>query len=86
MPWDWEQTLWTERNPQILVPEFLVAFQVYWSETQIKKCEDEEINFETGTSWVTIGSGHVPLHSSPPPGSGCRKERPGNAESLVKEH
>ena len=21
---------------------------------QIKKCEDEEMNFETGTSWVTI--------------------------------
>ena len=45
MPWDWEQILWTE---------FQAASQAYWSATQIKKCEDEEMNFETGTSWVTI--------------------------------
>ena len=24
--WDWDQTLWTERNRQRWVPEFLVAF------------------------------------------------------------
>ena len=52
--WDWEQTLWTERNRQRWVPEFPAAFHAYWSETQIKKCEDQEMNFETGTSWVTI--------------------------------
>ena len=52
--WDWEQILWTERNWQRWVPEFLAAFQAYWSETQITKCEDEEMNFETGTSWGTI--------------------------------
>ena len=27
--WDWEQTLWTERNRQRWVPEFLAAFQSY---------------------------------------------------------
>ena len=48
--WDWEQTLWTERNRQRWVPEFLAAFKANWSETPIKKCEDEEMNFETGTS------------------------------------
>ena len=52
--WDWEQTLWTERNRQRWVPGFLAASQAYWSETQIKKCEDEEMNFDTDTSWVTI--------------------------------
>ena len=81
--WDWEQTLWTERNRQRWVPEFLAASQASWSETQIIKCEGEETNFETGTSWST---GHAPLHWSPPPGSAWRKERPGNGESLGKEH
>ena len=52
--WDWKQTLSTERNRQRWVPEFPAAFQAYGSATQIKKCEDEEMNFETGTSWVTI--------------------------------
>ena len=45
--------LWTERNRQRWVPEFRPAFQACTSETQITKCEDEEMNFETGTSWVT---------------------------------
>ena len=52
--WDWEQTLWTGINRQRWVPEFPAAFQAYWCETQIKKCEDEEMNFETGTSCATI--------------------------------
>ena len=41
--WYWEQTL----NRQRWVPGFPAAFQAYWSETQIKKCEDEEMNFES---------------------------------------
>ena len=56
--WCWEQTLWTERNRQRWVPEFLAAVQASWSETKIKECEDEEMNFETGDD----SSGHAPLH------------------------
>ena len=52
--WDWDQTLWTHRNRQRWIPEFLAAFEVYWSETQIRTCKDAEMNFETGTSWVTL--------------------------------
>ena len=52
--WDWDQTVWTERNRQRLTPEFLAAFEVYCSETQIRRCKDAEMNFETGTSWVTL--------------------------------
>ena len=50
----WVQTLWTERNRQTWAPDFLVAFEVYWSETKIRTCKDPEMNFETGTSWVTL--------------------------------
>ena len=52
--WDWDQTLWTERNLQRWTPEFLAAFEVYWSETQIRTRKDAEMNFETGTSWVSL--------------------------------
>ena len=52
--WDWNRTLWTERNRQRWAPEFLAAFQVYRSETHIRACRDPRLNFETGTSWVTL--------------------------------
>ena len=32
----------------------MAAFLVCWRETQIKKCSDLEMNFETGASWVVI--------------------------------
>ena len=72
--WDWEQTLWTERNRQRWVPDFLAAFQAYWSEAHIKKCQDEEMNFETGTSWVTIDLDmHLCTGVHPPAAHGGRR-------------
>ena len=84
--WDWDQIFWTHRNRQRWTPEFIAAFETYWSETQIRTCKDVEMNFETGTSWVTLGFGHVLQHGRPTPGSARRKKRPGNCESLGKEH
>ena len=51
--------------------------------TQVKKCEDEEMNFETGPSWVTIVLDMYLCSGVRPPG-GWRKERPGNGGSLER--
>ena len=48
--WDCDQTLWTHRNRQRWTSEFLAAFEVHWSEMQIRTCKDAEMNFQTGTS------------------------------------
>ena len=58
---------------------------MYWSETQIKKCEDEGMNFKTGTSWVTISLDAYLFTGVRLTSSAWREERPGNGESLGTE-
>ena len=68
-----ETEQWTERNLQRWALEFLPAFQVYWSETQIRACRDPRMNLETGSSFVTVALDMHCTTGIQPPAHGGRR-------------